>query len=70
MKKNVGQKDQAVRYFLAAVLIAIGAYMPKGNPISLALIGVGIVVGSTAYFGFCGIYALFGINTCKLDQKK
>jgi 4-amino-4-deoxy-L-arabinose transferase-like glycosyltransferase len=70
MKTNVGQKDAAVRYFIAALLIAIGAYLPKGNPISLPLIGVGIVLGLTAYFKFCGIYALFGFNTCPLDQKK
>jgi hypothetical protein len=70
MKVNVGQKDAAVRYFIAAVLIAIGAYLPKGNPVSLPLIGVGIALGLTAYFKFCPLYVVFRLNTCPLDQKK
>lgn len=70
MKINVGQKDAAVRYFIAAILIAIGAYLPKGNPVSLVLIGVGVAVGLTAYFKFCPAYFLFKFNSCPWDQKK
>ena len=70
MKVNVGQKDAAVRYFIAALLIAIGAYLPKDNPVSLPLIGVGVALGVTAYLKFCPLYALFRINTCPFDQKK
>jgi hypothetical protein len=70
MKANVGVKDAAIRYFIAAVLIAIGTYLPKGNPISLVLIGVGVALGLTAYLKFCPLYALFRLNTCPLDQKK
>ncbi len=70
MKANVGVKDAAVRYFIAALLIAIGAYLPKDNPVSLPLIGVGVALGVTAYLKFCPLYALFRINTCPFDQKK
>ncbi len=64
MQKNVGKVDQIVRYALAlvfAVLAFVVSYF--------FFIGTALML-FTAFFGTCGIYRLFGINTCKFDKNK
>jgi len=59
MKQNVGNKDAAIRVVLATVIALIGFYNASWWAL-LALIPL-----ATAYFGFCPLYKLLGINTCK-----
>jgi len=63
MEKNVGKKDGYVRYVLGVILIVL-AYLWNW----WLLIPAAVMV-LTAYFGMCGLYKLFGINTCKLETK-
>jgi hypothetical protein len=65
MKANMGTTDKAIRVAVAAVLA--GLYL--GNVISgtIAIVGL-VVVGIfllTSIIGFCPLYAVFGLNTCK-----
>jgi len=65
MKANMGTTDKAIRVAVAAVLA--GLYL--GNVISgtTAIVGL-VVVGIfllTSIIGFCPLYAVFGLNTCK-----
>ncbi|MGB4204787.1 MAG: DUF2892 domain-containing protein [Bacteroidales bacterium] len=65
MKKNVGTIDAVVRYIIAVVLAAL-IYM-KVLTGTIAIIA-GIVAAAmllTGLFGWCGLYALLGINTCR-----
>ena len=65
MKKNVGTIDAVIRYIIAVVLAAL-IYM-KILTGTLAIIA-GIVAAAmllTRLFGWCGVYALLGINTCR-----
>ncbi len=65
MKTNMGTTDKIIRIAVAAAIA--GLYL--GNVISgiLAIVGlavVGIFV-LTSLIGFCPLYAIFGMNTCK-----
>ncbi|MDX9691825.1 MAG: DUF2892 domain-containing protein [Acholeplasmataceae bacterium] len=61
-KSNVGKVDQIIRYMIALVFLVLGIVI---NP--LFIIGT-VVMILTAYFKFCGLYRIFGINTCKIDE--
>ncbi len=59
MKRNVGTADKAVRVIGGAVIIALGVYY---NSWWGALGAIPIV---TAALGFCPLYAILGIRTCR-----
>ncbi|HAX03264.1 MAG: hypothetical protein A2Y45_01115 [Tenericutes bacterium GWC2_34_14] len=65
LKKNVGKVDQIIRYVIAVVLVVLAFVLPLYwllIPAAIALF--------TALFSFCGLYKLFGINTCKVEMDK
>ena len=64
MEKNVGGIDKVVRIVLGLVIIGLGIYFKNW----LGLIGV--VVLLTGLIGWCGLYSLLGINTCKIKKAK
>lgn len=63
-KTNEGNGDRIFRAILGAVLVA--AFFMTSGTLSWVLLVVGIVALFTAVTGFCALYALLGINTCKL----
>ena len=65
LKKNVGKIDQIVRYIIVLALIVLAIVLPL-----YWLLIPAIILLFTALFSFCGLYALFGINTCKVEEKK
>jgi Flp pilus assembly protein TadB len=74
IKKNVGKKDQTVRYVIAVLLAALVAVgVVKGTLASIALV-VSLVMAMTGYFRFCALYTLLGQSTCcgscQADDKK
>jgi len=60
MEKNVGKTDKIIRYILAVVFIILGFTVHWGFYI------LALVAALTAALGFCGIYKLIGVNTCKM----
>ena len=61
MTANVGGIDRVLRAVLGVVLIAlvfVGPQTPWG--------GLGLVPLLTGVVGFCPLYRLVGVNTCKL----
>lgn len=62
MEKNVGKNDKLIRYAFAAVFF-IGAFIYQWW-----LIIPAAILFLTGFLGLCGIYSLFGINTCKFDK--
>lgn len=68
MKMNVGGLDRALRVVLGLTLLFLG-YSADGG----ALVWVGYIAGAvlllTGIFGFCGLYALLGINTCSVSKR-
>ncbi|HNT52792.1 MAG TPA: DUF2892 domain-containing protein [Candidatus Syntrophosphaera sp.] len=62
MKKNVGINDKIIRFIIAAVIIALAIIFKSWWGL-LALIPL-----ATALIGFCPLYTLFGISTCKVKK--
>jgi len=63
-KKNVGKIDQLVRYGIAFVFLVLTF------TVSYWFFIGAVVMMFTAYFSFCGLYKLFGINTCKINYNE
>lgn len=70
MKVNEGKTDRLIRFVLGAVLLALYlANVLTGTWGTVALV-VSIVLLATAATGFCGLYALLGINTCPIKKQE
>ncbi|SBS35847.1 hypothetical protein MAQ5080_03289 [Marinomonas aquimarina] len=63
MKANVGGIDKILRIVIGVLLIALALFGVIG-----AWGYIGIVPLATGVFNFCGLYALLGINTCKMKK--
>lgn len=69
MKPNMGTIDRIVRVLIAAVVAVL--YFTKIIDGVLAIV-LGAFAGIfilTSLIGFCPLYTLVGINTCKKDNK-
>ena len=62
MKNNVGKLDQTIRY-LSAIILALIAILTN----LWWLLIPSVILAFTAAVSFCGLYRVFGINTCKFD---
>lgn len=65
MTTNVGKVDKAIRIIAGLAFVAVAAIL-GGAWWILGAVGVVLVV--TALTGFCGLYTLIGVNTCKVSQ--
>ena len=68
MKRNVGNIDRIVR--VSAAFVVSGLYFSNLISGSLAVIlGVGAVVMLvTGLSGWCGLYSIFGYESCKTEE--
>jgi len=64
MKKNVGVFDKVFRIVVAIIIALLYYFEIVTGTVGLVLLIVAIVFLLTALINFCGLYALFGINTC------
>jgi len=65
MKKNVGKTDKIIRYTIAAVLTLVAVLTQTWWLLIIAL-----AAAVTAFVGFCGLYRVFGIGTCPIENNK
>ena len=65
MKKNVGRIDQTIRYIVGIILIVLAIIFNFWW-----LIIPGIILGFTAAISWCGLYRIFGYDTCRFDPKQ
>jgi hypothetical protein len=70
MKQNVGGVDRNARIVVGVVLLIFAIAIPMSITLKIVLLAVAAIALVTAVAGFCPINALFGINTCKLAEKK
>jgi hypothetical protein len=59
MKCNIGKTDRIIRVLIGLIVIAIGVYLKSWWG------AIGLVPFFSAAIGWCGLYTLFGISTCK-----
>jgi uncharacterized membrane protein len=65
MKNNLGSADRIIRVILAVVMAALyftGTVTGTFGTVLVVLAGVFVL---TSLIGFCPLYAIFGIKTCK-----
>jgi hypothetical protein len=65
MEKNVGKLDAIIRYAIGGVLIVLAVVLQ----VWWLLIPAAIAI-ATGALGRCGLYKLFGINTCGVKKTK
>ena len=69
MKKNVGSTDKIIR-IVFAVAIGYFAYSTTfdSNWIQYVLYIIAGIMLVTPITGFCPLYTIFGVNTCKIKE--
>lgn len=63
MIANVGSTDRIIRIIAGVALIV--AFFFLMSPWNYLALLAGIALGASGITGFCGLYKLLGINTCK-----
>jgi len=64
MKTNVGGADKFLRIFLGIIIIGAGFYFQTWWG------AIGIIPIITSLIGWCPMYNIFGISTCKVKESK
>ena len=62
MKNNIGGIDRAVRAVIGFTVLGAGFYFQSWWGLA------GVFILATATFNWCPPYALFGINTCRIEK--
>jgi uncharacterized membrane protein len=70
MIKNMGTADKIIRIILAIIFAVLYFTETVTGTVGIILLVLGAVFVITSLTGFCGLYKLFGLNTCKVDPEK
>lgn len=65
MKKNMGGLDKFIRIALALVAGLLVYFEMVGDSLSIILLAVAAVLVITSLVGFCPLYGLLGMNSCR-----
>lgn len=65
MKRNESNQDRGIRAVVGIIAVLVGL-LAVGGFLRALLVIVGLVLVITAAVGFCPLYRLLGINTCKV----
>ena len=68
MKINEGNTDRTFRVVGGVALAALGFGGVIAGGLGVGVGVVGIVLVLTGAIGFCPLYALFGISTCRVPK--
>jgi len=63
MKKNIGKTDRVIRLIAGFIIIVIGLYFKSWWG------AIGLIPVFTALTGWCGLYAILGMDTCSIKGK-
>ena len=66
--QNIGSLDRIFRLFISFSFLYIGFFLLIGL-IQLIFILIGLAFLINAITGFCGIYYVLGISTCRIPKK-
>ncbi len=65
LKKNVGKMDRGARVVLGLALLLGFVLNGDASYAWLYLLGA-VIMLATGLVGSCGLYSVFGVNTCKM----
>jgi divalent metal cation (Fe/Co/Zn/Cd) transporter len=68
MKKNMGNTDRLIRIAISAVLLIVSLLGLLPSALNAFALVVSAMLILTSFKSFCGLYALFGWNTCKMKS--
>ncbi len=65
MKKNMGNSDRIIRLAIALAVVVLYFTGIINNTLAYVLLGLSTIFVITSFIGFCPIYTMFGLSTCK-----
>ncbi len=68
MKKNMGTADRIIRLLVAALLVTLYETNVIGGVLGIIALVVSGIFVLTSLFGFCPLYAIFGLRTCPAEK--
>lgn len=68
MKKNMGSADRIIRVIIAAIVALLFFTNVLTGILGIVLLALAVVFVLTSLAGFCPLYIIFGINTCKVKE--
>ena len=69
MKRNVGGFDRNARIVVGVVLLIVGLATPIAMTWRIVSLVIAAVALVTAIVGYCPANAIFGINSCKMEDE-
>lgn len=70
MKKNMSSQDRTIRIVVAVIIAILFFTKVVTGTLGIILLVLGAVFLLTSTVRFCPLYALFGISTCKVEEKE
>jgi hypothetical protein len=68
MKKNMGNMDRIIRVIVAAVIAGLYYSNIINGTGAVLLLVLAVIFVLTSFLGYCPLYSLLGIQTCR-DKK-
>ena len=65
MKTNMGPQDKTIRIIIAVIIAVLFFTKVISGTLAIVLLVVAGVFVLTSLIGFCPLYSLLGISTCK-----
>lgn len=69
MSHNEGSTDRILRVVLALAAVVAGVTVGGGTAVGIVLLVVAGVLLVTAATGFCPLYRVLGISTCRVPAR-
>lgn len=66
----MGKTDKLIRLAVVIAIALLTYFNVVTGTISFVLLGIAIIFLVTSFLNFCPLYALFGVNTCSVEEKK
>ncbi len=67
IKQNEGVTDRIIRVIVGSFALVAAFFWLGGTP-QLVAYAVGVIALVTGLVGYCGLYSIFGISTCKIKK--
>lgn len=65
MKMNMGDTDKTIRLGLAVIIIFLYLTNTVPSVLGLILMAIALIFAVTSLIGFCPLYTLLKVSTCK-----
>jgi len=68
MKKNIGNADRVIRLLVAVALVVLNFSGVISGTLGIIALLAAAVFTLTSLVGFCPLYSLIGVKTCKVEE--